>query len=58
MVTMTRKPEDQYSDQEAKRRVEATLRAAFTTPHKPMKDIPRKRPRVQPKPRKKSKKTK
>jgi hypothetical protein len=35
--------EDQYNDQEAKRRFEAAVRGAFSTPPKPMKDIPRKR---------------
>src|SRR4051794_31579292 len=33
-----------YTDDEVKRRTEAALRAAFNTPHKPMKDIPKKRP--------------
>jgi hypothetical protein len=50
-----KKPDDQFTEQEAQRRAEAALRAAFNTPHQPMKEIPRKRPRVQRKRRKKAK---
>jgi hypothetical protein len=45
---------EQYSDQETQRRVEAALRGARIAGYKPMKEIPRKRPRVQRKPRKKA----
>jgi hypothetical protein len=34
-----------YSPEEAKRRFEAALRAALTTPHKPLKDKPKVRPK-------------
>lgn len=36
-----------YTNEEAQRRTEAALRAAFNMPHKPMKEIPRKRPKTQ-----------
>ena len=32
-------PDDQYSDQEAQRRTEAALRAAFNTPPKPQSEM-------------------
>jgi hypothetical protein len=35
-----------YSGTEALRRMEAALRGAFNTPPKPMKEIPRKRPKA------------
>jgi hypothetical protein len=44
---------EQYSDKEAQRRFDAALRGAFATPPKPMKDIPRKRPKVRRKTRNK-----
>jgi hypothetical protein len=37
------KKQDGYGKEEAQRRFEAALRGAFSTPPKPMKDIPRKR---------------
>jgi len=40
---MARKPDEQFTELEAQRRAETALRAAFSTPHKPMKDIPRQR---------------
>jgi hypothetical protein len=45
---------DQYSKEEIARRFEATLRGAFSTPPKPMKDIPRKRPKTKRKPKTKA----
>jgi hypothetical protein len=36
----------QYSDKEGSRRFEAALRGAFNTPPKPMKEIPRTRPKA------------
>jgi hypothetical protein len=41
---MARKSE-RYSKSETDKRFEAALRGAFSTPPKPMKDIPRKRPK-------------
>jgi hypothetical protein len=46
-----KKNNEHYSKQEATRRFEAALRGAFTTPPKPMKDIPRKRPKQKRKPK-------
>jgi hypothetical protein len=43
---MEKKNEDRYSKEEAQRRFESALRGAFATPPKPMKDIPRKRPKT------------
>jgi hypothetical protein len=37
--------DDTYSDAEAQRRFEAALKAALNTPPKPMKDIPKKKPK-------------
>jgi hypothetical protein len=34
-----KKSDDQYSEQEAQRRTEAALRAAFTAPHKPQSEM-------------------
>jgi hypothetical protein len=34
---------DQFSEEEAQRRFQALLRAAVTTPPKPLKDMPKKR---------------
>lgn len=45
------KRDDKYSEEEAQRRFDAALRGAFSTPPKPMKDIPRKRPKTKRKPR-------
>jgi hypothetical protein len=39
---MAKKP-DEYSDKEATARFEAALKSAMTTPHKPLKDKPKKR---------------
>jgi hypothetical protein len=39
------KVKDQYSEEETNRRFDAALRGAFATAPKPMKDIPRKRPK-------------
>jgi hypothetical protein len=49
---MKYKRDEQYSEQEAQRRFETAIRAAFVTPPKPMKDIPRKRPKTKRKPHK------
>jgi hypothetical protein len=38
------KSNDQYSEQETQQRFEAALRAALSTPPKPLKDIPKKYP--------------
>jgi hypothetical protein len=46
---MTRNPEseqERYSEEQAGRRFEATLRAALTTPPKHLKDVPRRRPKT------------
>jgi hypothetical protein len=40
---MKRTPNDEYSEEEAKRRFEAALRGAREVGHEPMKDIPPKR---------------
>jgi hypothetical protein len=45
---------EKYTDGEAQQRFESALRAAFSTPHKPMKDIPRKRPKQKRKPKAKA----
>jgi hypothetical protein len=37
-----KKANDQYSDQEAQRRFMAALKAAVSTPPKPLKDMPKK----------------
>jgi hypothetical protein len=34
-----KKSDDQYSEEEAQRRTEATLRAAFNAPHKPQSEM-------------------
>lgn len=41
---MPKKQNDSLSDEEVQRRAEIALRAAFHTPHKPMREIPRKIP--------------
>ena len=46
-----KKLDDKYGDAEAQRRFEAALKGAFATPPKPMKEIPRKRPRAKREPR-------
>jgi hypothetical protein len=48
------KPDEQYGEKEASQRLEAALRGAFLTPPKPMKDIPRKRPKTIRKPKTKA----
>jgi hypothetical protein len=40
---MAKTTDDQYSEKEAARRFEATLKAALNTPPKLLKDIPKKR---------------
>jgi hypothetical protein len=50
MLPNKKKREDQYSGVEAQQRFEAALRGAFSTPPKPMKEIPRKRPKIKRKP--------
>ena len=40
---MKKKDNDQYSDEEAERRLEAALRGSRITGHKQMADIPKKR---------------
>ena len=40
-----RPPDDRYDEEEAKKRFEATLRAALNTGPKPLKDKPKVRPR-------------
>jgi hypothetical protein len=39
MVARKDAPDDQYSEQEAQRRTEAALRAAFSAPHKPQSEM-------------------
>lgn len=46
--------DDKYTDRETHQRFEAALRGAFVTPPKPMKDIPRKRPKQKRKPKAKA----
>jgi hypothetical protein len=50
----SRAKNNQYSNEEAQRRFEAALRGAFSTSPKPMKDIPRKRPKQKRKPKSKA----
>ena len=45
VVLMEPKRDDQYSDEEAKRRFEAALRGAREVGHEAMKDTPPKRPK-------------
>jgi hypothetical protein len=45
------KKRDEYTAEEAQHRFDAALRGAFATPPKPMKEIPRKRPKTKRKPR-------
>ena len=40
------KDPDQYSDKEAKARFEAALRGGLSTPPKPLKNVPPKRPKI------------
>jgi hypothetical protein len=51
---MTKKPEEKYNDKDSQQRFDAALRGAFITPPKPMKDIPRKRPKQKRKPKTKA----
>jgi hypothetical protein len=44
---MARKPDDQYSEEEAQRRLKAALRGARVAGHKPMKSMTPKRPKKQ-----------
>ena len=53
---MTKRPNDQFSRQEAERRFEAALRGAFKTPPMPMKSGASKRRKVRPRLRKSAKK--
>jgi hypothetical protein len=48
------KAKDQYEPNETQRRFEAALLGAFSTPPKPMKEIPRKRLKQRRKPRTKA----
>jgi len=45
----TRKDDNQYSEQEAQRRTEAALRAAFSAPHKPQSEMKLGKSRAKPK---------
>jgi hypothetical protein len=49
---MAKNEPDQYSEKEAKERLEKALRAALNTPPKPLKSIPKKRAKTQPIPKK------
>ena len=51
---MTKANGDKFSKQEAQRRFEAALRGAMNTPHKPLKDKPKKREASKPAPRPRS----
>jgi hypothetical protein len=42
-----KQPDDQYTEEEAQRRFLATVKAALNTPPKPLKELPRKRPKKQ-----------
>jgi hypothetical protein len=44
-----KKSDDQYSEQEAQRRTEAALRAAFNTPAKPQSEMKLGKPKAKPK---------
>jgi len=46
---MIDKDSDQYSEEETRRRVERTLRAAFSAPHKPQSEMKLGKPRGKPK---------
>ncbi len=48
------KKTDQYTKEEVQQRFDAALRGAFSTPPKPMKDIPRKRQKQKRKPKTKA----
>ena len=48
------KNNEHYNEREATQRFEAALRGAFNTPPKPMREIPRTRPKPKRKPRKKA----
>lgn len=50
----TKKLNERYDDAETQRRFDAALRGAFSTSPKPMKDIPRKRPKQKRKPKAKA----
>ena len=50
----TKKFNERYDDAETQRRFDAALRGAFSTSPKPMKDIPRKRPKQKRKPKAKA----
>ena len=50
----TKRDNETYDSAEVQRRFDAALRGAFTTPPKPMKDIPRKRPKQKRKPKAKA----
>jgi hypothetical protein len=49
---MAKKPDDQYSAEESERRLAAALRGSRITGHKPMTDIPKKKPKPKKKPSK------
>jgi hypothetical protein len=46
--------DEKYAEKETQQRFEAALRGAFSTPPKPMKAIPRKRPKQKRKPKAKA----
>jgi hypothetical protein len=48
---MAKAKQELFSEEESQQRFESALRGAFATPPKPMKDIPRKRPKTKRKPR-------
>jgi hypothetical protein len=48
---MDSKKNEAYNNDEAQRRFDAALRGAFSTPPKPMREIPRKRPKIKRKPK-------
>lgn len=50
---MTKKNDDQFSDAEAEKRLQAALRGSRVTGHKQMADIPKKREVKKAKPKKK-----
>jgi hypothetical protein len=51
---MAKNDADKYSEPETQRRLDAILRGVFSGSPKPMKDIPRKRPKTKRKTRKKA----
>jgi hypothetical protein len=54
MARSTETEKEEYSEKEAQKRFEAALKGAMNTPHKPLKDKPKKREASKPAPRSRS----